>query len=66
MVRRKIVINEGVKCPDCGSNNLVGQGTYWRVNRNGDNPHKVKVQNLRCNDCGRIFKDGEVSNECNQ
>lgn len=60
MVRKRIIIPEGIKCPDCGSVNLTGRGTDWRANQNGDNPPRVKVQLLRCKDCGKIFADGEV------
>lgn len=61
MAKRRIRIPEGTKCPACGSDDLIGHGTYWRINRNGDNPSKVKVQHLMCNKCGKFFADGEVN-----
>ena len=63
MARRRIVIPEGVVCLDCGSTNLTGRGTDWKANPHGDNPPRIKVQMLRCKDCGKIFADGEVKNE---
>ncbi len=60
MTRRKIEIPEGVECPRCGSTDLRGRGTDWRLNPRGDNPFKIKVQLLMCKDCGKIFDDGEV------
>ncbi len=63
MSRRTIKIPEGVKCPVCGSSELRGGGTYWRLNPRGNNPFKVKVQLLSCKKCGKIFPDGEVENK---
>lgn len=60
MVRRRIEIPEGVKCTECGSTNLIGRGTDWRVNPHGNNPPRVIVQLYRCKSCGKIFADGEV------
>jgi len=60
MAKRRIVIPEGVQCTECGSTDLIGRGTDWRVNPNGDNPPRVLVQMFRCKKCGKIFADGEV------
>jgi len=62
MAKRRIVISEGVRCPDCGSTELRGRGSYWRSNPHGDNPPRIKIRQLLCNNCGRIFADGEVKN----
>jgi len=62
MAKRRIMIPEGVCCPDCGSKNLTGRGTDWRVNPYGNNPPRIVVQLLRCKECGKIFADGEVKN----
>lgn len=63
MARRRIVIPEGTVCPDCSSFNLTGRGTDWKSNPNGDNPPRIKVQMLRCKDCGKIFANGEIKSE---
>ena len=63
MAKRRIVIPEGVKCPDCGSTDLTRRGTDWRANPNGNNPPRVLLQQLRCKNCGKIFTDGEVINK---
>jgi rubredoxin len=60
MARKKIKIPEGVSCPDCGSKELIGRGTDWRNNPDGDNPPRIKIQLLRCKNCGLIFPDGKV------
>lgn len=63
MARRRIIIPEGTVCPDCGLSNLTGRGIDWKANPYGDNPPRIKVQMLRCKDCGKIFADGEIKNE---
>ena len=60
MAKRRIIIPEGVICPDCGSTDLIGRGTDWRANPHGDNPPRILLQQLRCKGCGKIFTDGEV------
>jgi len=57
--KRVIIIPPNVKCTECGSKNLTGRGTDWRVNPYGDNPKRIKVPCYQCEDCGKIFVDGE-------
>lgn len=63
MPRKRIIIQEDMKCPVCGSDQLIGHGTYWRINRHGDNPPKVRVQMMMCKECGKFFSSGEVQNQ---
>ncbi len=63
MAKRRIKIPDGVACPDCRSTDLTGRGTDWRLNLEGSNPPRVKVQLLRCKNCGKIFADGEIENK---
>lgn len=57
--RKSVTIPKGIVCPDCKSHNLIGSGKRWKKNTNGDSPPRVKVQQYLCNDCGKVFIDGE-------
>jgi len=59
---RKVKIPEGLECNECGSTDLVGVGKEWKRNPHGDAPPRIKVQKLRCKNCGKIMLDGEVKN----
>lgn len=60
MVKRVIIIPKGLKCPECGSVDLTGRGKDWRLNPDGNNPPRVRIQLFRCKFCGKIFADGEI------
>lgn len=59
MVRRRILIPEGLKCKECGSDILIGAGTDWHANPCGDNPPRVLAQKYKCKKCGLIFFGGD-------
>lgn len=68
MMRRKVVIPKGLKCPDCGNidaNILIGAGHRWKTNPNNGNPPRIIVQQYKCNKCGKIFAESievDISN----
>lgn len=63
MVKRRIKIPEWLKCPDCGSNDIRGQGRRWKGNPCSDNPPRIKVQQYCCKSCGKIFAGDKIPNE---
>lgn len=60
---RKIHIPQGFACNECGSINLIGVGTQFKKNPDGNNPRRVLFQRLQCKDCGKIVLDGKVDEE---
>jgi DNA-directed RNA polymerase subunit RPC12/RpoP len=55
--KRIIIIPKGLRCKQCGSGDLRGAGKEWKVNPDGDNPPKIKIQKYKCAKCGYIFLD---------
>lgn len=60
---RQIVVPLGFRCSECGSDNLIGAGTGWRRNPDGNNPKRIRYQQFRCKDCGKISADGKVQED---
>lgn len=56
MSRRRIILDDDIQCPNCGSKNIIGAGSYWRTIKKPTG----KVQMLRCNECGHPFSSGII------
>ena len=61
--KRRIEIPEGLQCNECGSVDLIGAGTDWKKNPNGDTPTRIVAQKFLCKTCGKRMVDGEVKDK---
>jgi len=42
----------GLRCPECGSRNLIGFGRKWKFNEK--KTKRIKIHQYQCKHCGRI------------